>query len=343
MTHSTTTGPSKAQREADARAARRAEQASIVAGLQSVLESHEQLLGFARGRIAGGIRGMLNVGPEAFFAPFVNIGLTERRVVLQHIRPENGKPATILPHSFLLSEITSIGFADIETYGGEPACRLTLRLENELYCRLRLQGALNFESAQALATVFTTLTSSRRSEPAPTRRTCPHCVQTLDQPYRFCPYCGGAQPEPEIPPTVAEETSETTGESDAAPLWVVDIPEADEAPLWVVESPEPVAAEENAEEAEAPLWVVESVESVSEEAPLWVVETTEPTAEEAPLWVVEISEPIVAQESETAPGAEAENTEREASEAGEPEADAAPAPHPEENPEPHHAPEPGEE
>src|SRR5579862_579749 len=124
MTHSTTSGPfrdqrTKAQREADAHAARRAEQASIVAGLRSALESQEQLLGFARGRIAGGFRGKLNIGPEAFFAPFVNIGLTERRVVLQHVRRENGKPADILPHFFLLVEIASVTFSDIETYGGE--------------------------------------------------------------------------------------------------------------------------------------------------------------------------------------------------------------------------------
>ena len=78
--------------------ARRAEQATIVSGLKTVLESDEQLLGFARGRIAGGWRGKLNVGPEAFFAPFVNVGLTERRFVLQHIHPENGRPSEIMPH-----------------------------------------------------------------------------------------------------------------------------------------------------------------------------------------------------------------------------------------------------
>src|SRR5580704_16142140 len=64
----------KAERDAAAKAARRAEEASIVAGLRAALQPDEQLLGFARARIAGGIKGRLNIGPEAFFAPFVNIG-----------------------------------------------------------------------------------------------------------------------------------------------------------------------------------------------------------------------------------------------------------------------------
>src|ERR1700734_1391244 len=159
MNRTTQTRPgSRAEREAAHHSARRAEQAGIVAGLQTILEQDEQLLGFARGRIAGGFRGKLNGGPEDFFAPFVNIGLTERRFVLQPIRPENGKPSAILPHSYPITDITSLTFSDIETFGAEPACRLTLRPNNELFCRLRLRGALNSENAKALAEVFTSLT-----------------------------------------------------------------------------------------------------------------------------------------------------------------------------------------
>jgi hypothetical protein len=221
---------SRAEREADLRAARRAEQATIIAGLKTVLESDEQLLGFARGRIAGGFRGKLNIGPEAFFAPIVNIGLTERRLVLQHIHPENGRPSEILPHFFPLGEIASLAFSDIETYGGEPACRLVVHLTNELYCRLRLRGQTNFESAQSIAEVFTSLTGPRRSATTPTQRICPQCTRMLDQPYKYCPYCGQQQP---LETHVGEApTAEAAAENVAAePDTVLGTPFLPELPI----------------------------------------------------------------------------------------------------------------
>src|SRR5947199_7186557 len=106
----------KAAKDTDARTKRRAAQAQIVAGLQQLLEADEQLLGFTRGLIAGGLRGKLTVGFEALFAPYVNIGLTERRVVLQHVQPESGRPNEILPHSFPLKELQAVAFSDIETF-----------------------------------------------------------------------------------------------------------------------------------------------------------------------------------------------------------------------------------
>ncbi|HLV79118.1 MAG TPA: hypothetical protein VKT32_02515 [Chthonomonadaceae bacterium] len=176
--------------------ARRAEQAAIVQGLQTVLEGDEQLLGFARGRIAGGWRGKLAVGPEAFFAPFVNIALTERRFLLQHIQPLSGKPSDILPHAFPLAEIASLAFSDIETFGMEPAGRLVLQLRNEQYFRIRLHGRANVRSAKTMADLFRSLAEAHSERPAsPTQRTCPACGQVLDRPYKFCPYCGHAQPE----------------------------------------------------------------------------------------------------------------------------------------------------
>ncbi len=236
---------SRAEREADLRAARRAEQATIVSGLKTVLESDEQLLGFARGRIAGGFRGKLNIGPEAFFAPIVNIGLTERRLVLQHIHPENGRPSEILPHFFTLADIASLTFSDVETYGGEPACRLVVHMTNELYCRLRLRGQTNFESAQSIATVFTSLTGPRRSTTTPTQRICSQCTRMLDQPYKFCPYCGQQQPaethtaeaatEPKAEAT-AQQPEETPAETSAAPESAPIV--AMEEPVTPVEEPQ---------------------------------------------------------------------------------------------------------
>lgn len=190
----------EAERKAQEKARQRAEVASIVAGLQTILEGDEQLLAFARGRLAGGWRGKLSVGPEAFFAPYVNIGLTERRFILQHIHPENGRPSEILPHFFPLSDIAALTFTDIETFGNAPACRLILRQNNEQHFRLRLEGAVNFENAKQMAEVFQSLTSARRTAARPTQSVCAHCGHVLDQPSKFCPYCGQRRTDTPAPP-----------------------------------------------------------------------------------------------------------------------------------------------
>lgn len=196
-------------KEAEARTKRRAEQAVIVSGLQGLLEADEQLLGFSRGLIAGGLRGKLTVGFEALFAPDVNIGLTERRVVLQHVQPESGKPNEILPHSFPLSELHSVAFSDIETFGADPAGRLNLRMFNEQHFRLRFRGVENVQNAQTMADVFASLTSTRpKARTSPTQSVCPHCDQVLDRVSRFCPYCGQAI-ESAAAPTDSPETVNT--------------------------------------------------------------------------------------------------------------------------------------
>ena len=204
---------SRPEREAEEKAKRRAEAATIVAGLKQALTPDEQLLGFARGRLAGGIRGKLSLGPEAFFAPFVNIGLTERRLVIQHINAETGRPGEILPHFYALGDIASLTFSDIETFGGESAARLTLRLRNEQHTRLRLRGQSNLEGAQAIVEVFRSLTAAQRPATTPTQRVCPTCQHILDQPFKFCPYCGQQQDltasAPPAAPSAAPEPERT--------------------------------------------------------------------------------------------------------------------------------------
>ncbi len=206
--NSTDTKPkSKAEREAEEKAKRRAEAATIVAGLKQALDGDEQLLGFTRGRLAGGIRGKLSLGPEAFFAPYVNVGLTERRLVIQHINAETGRPGEILPHYYALGDIAAMNCSDIETFGGEAAARLTVRLRNEQHTRLRLRGQSNFENAQAIVEVFRSLTLAQRPGTTPTQRVCATCQHILDQPFKFCPYCGQQQEltatVPTPPPTAA--------------------------------------------------------------------------------------------------------------------------------------------
>lgn len=190
------TAASQRERDAQTRARGRAEQAQIVSGLHAALEGDEQLLGFARGRIAGGWRGKLSVGPEAFFAPFVNVALTDRRLLVQHVHPENGRPSEILAHSFLLQQIASLNFANVETFGTEAAGRLVIHLKNEQHIRIRIRGELNVISTRSLVEVFTSLTGSTRSAAVhPTVSLCPHCGNALYQPSRFCPYCGKLRSE----------------------------------------------------------------------------------------------------------------------------------------------------
>ena len=184
----------KAEQEAQQKALRRAEQANILAGVRPILEPEEQLLAFARARIAGGWRGKLNVGPEAFFAPYANAALTERRFIVQHVHHSSGRPSEMLPHSYALGAIARATFTDIETFGGEPACRLILHLQNGLYVRLRLRGQLNFAAAKNMVELFDSLTLAQRATTvSPLQKTCAHCSQILDNDYKFCPYCGTAQ------------------------------------------------------------------------------------------------------------------------------------------------------
>jgi hypothetical protein len=276
MTNTAESKPkSRAEREAAQRAARRVEQAGIVSALKNVMESDEQLLGFARGRIAGGFRGKLVIGPEAFFAPIVNIGLTERRLILQHVHPENGRPSEMLPHFFPLSEIAALNFSDIETYGAEPACRLIVHMAGEVHCRLRLRGQLNFESAQTIAEVFTSLTGPRRSGSTPTQRTCGQCQRMLDQPYKFCPYCGQQQPESAVAETASSETasSETASSETASSETASSEPVSPEFPI-----PGSVP------ETETPHASADETEPYAEAIPIWpthpiAADTTEVSAE----------------------------------------------------------------
>ena len=240
----------------------RARQAAIVAGLQATLEPDEQLLAFARGKISGGWRGKFAIGLEAFFAPDVNIGLTERRFLLQHIHATTGTPSDILPHKFPLAEIASITFGDIETFGGEPAGRLVLRLQDEQHFRIKLSGTGTCADAAALVEVFRSLNSSqRKSGLSPTQSLCPHCGHILDRPSKFCPYCGKTT----IPDTPAADfytdivpTKETTAPdaddsySEAAPFSAFLAPDFSEPELLtppaaaLTEEPAPVAATDEA-------------------------------------------------------------------------------------------------
>lgn len=253
----------KARRDTAAKASERALLASVVSGLQSVIAKDEQLLGFARGVISGGFKNKLSLGPEAFFAPLINIGLTDTRILLQHLHAESGRPGEILPHTLPLGDIASVTYSDIETFGAEPASRLVVQLVNGQSFRLRVRGEDSGAGALALADVFKSISSNRaRSFTNPTQSQCGSCNHILDAPARFCPYCGAAQQKeakPSVPTDIFVETPVSVevpaSNSSAAASPIESAPPTAPEAASAVEGMEPIDA------AEAPLADQEAPES----------------------------------------------------------------------------------
>src|SRR5438105_5151086 len=67
----------------------RAVEAAAYEDLAAVLEPDEALLGVTRGRIMAGWRPRRG-NPKALFSPFVNLGLTGSRLILQPVQPSTG-------------------------------------------------------------------------------------------------------------------------------------------------------------------------------------------------------------------------------------------------------------
>ena len=125
-----------------------------------------------------------------------------------------------------------VTFSDVETFGGVPACRLALRLRNDQFFRIRFVGQGNFDSVRTVADVFRSLTTLRRGTTSPTQRVCATCKHVLDQPVKFCPYCGVRQEE-----TTAHSTPETATPPPPAPASEARPDFLDEALSFL--SPEP--------------------------------------------------------------------------------------------------------
>ena len=221
--------PNPTDSKPDPQKARRARLAQTYTHLQTILEADENLLGFTQGHIAGGWRGKLLLGPETFFSPDVNIGLTDKRILLQHIHLDKGKLSSIPPHSFTLEEVLNMQYAEEETFNSEVGVgRLALHLSNEQRCRLRIEGAETCHAASELVEVFHSLTAARRTRPSsPTQFICGKCLHILDKPAKFCPYCGDKMPEEEK--ATVTETTATAEEASTAPM---PAPDPDTLTSW---------------------------------------------------------------------------------------------------------------
>ncbi|HLI50033.1 MAG TPA: zinc ribbon domain-containing protein [Chthonomonas sp.] len=196
----------------EARASRNEEPieiASLIEGLQSLLAPEEHLLGYTRAWIAGGLRGKLYVCPEALFAALVNVGLTDQNLLIQHVNIADGKPSKLSPHRYPLTDILHIQFVKSETFGGTPAGRLTVQIADNLCLRFRVWGFFNVKEAQSLAKVFQAFSAQQRHEEPPLWHACVACGEKLDQPYRFCPYCG----RPSSPMIASDEVAPSPTDS----------------------------------------------------------------------------------------------------------------------------------
>ncbi len=283
MTHATDhLDPSEARRRAY-----REQQAEIYQQLQTLLEPGENLLGFTRGRIAGGFQGKLFIGIESFFVPYVNVGLTDKRLILQHLTRELDKPSRNQPHSFPLPEVINIAFTEADAFHEiDELGRLSVQLLDEQSCRLRLDGAGACDDAKELVEVFNSLSTRHHTPQSPTQQLCKECQKVIDQPVKFCPYCGIklAVEQPLQEAATSEETpdkpSETFTEAvvETAIEVAVVVETVAEVVVEVVEAIVEVPVEVPETVAETPEVVVETAQA--EEAPH--AEETPQAAESAP-------------------------------------------------------------
>jgi hypothetical protein len=276
--------PTAADHSADKKAAK-AEIASIVRGITSLLKPDEQLLACARASIAGGIMGKLSIGPEAMVHPLVNIALTDRRLILQHVNAESKSQVRTAPHSFLLTEMRAMEFSDLAIHGHKDSARLVVTLSEEQHIRLRISGPDNFKAVSALARVYEALTGASRHSGTANLK-CEACQHSLDNMCRFCPFCGAEQ-KATAASTLAVETETVPDETPDA-LIAVDAEEA--APTALVSPVEPWPAEPSLEpavspEAESPEALAPQAgldESDATDTPTDAVEFVETTPEIAP-------------------------------------------------------------
>lgn len=167
----------------------RSVEADLFDDLQKAVRPEEPLLAATRGKIVGGWRGRFSLNPQALLSPYVNLGLTGERLLLQRIHPSTGRAFAEAPAEFPLADVRSLTCADADAIEPGRTVRLVVELASGELLRLRAVGRLA-QGAREMVGVWGSLVGDAIPAESPDTLICPHCTQPLDRPYRFCPFCG---------------------------------------------------------------------------------------------------------------------------------------------------------
>ena len=183
-----------AQRKDAEREWARTIEAAAYEDVSEALDSDEALLGVTRGRLVGNWRPRGGFNPRAFFTPFVNLGLTGTRLILQPIAQADGRALAGSTVSFHLSSVVSMTRSDADGLQPGRTVRLVIQIATGEMLRLRASGRMA-ESAESLVEVWQSLYREKSGKEPAAGIPCPGCGRELDRPYKFCPYCGKEQEE----------------------------------------------------------------------------------------------------------------------------------------------------
>jgi len=166
----------------------RAPEADAYEDLSHALDPNESLLGVTRGRVAGTWRRPLSLQPQALLSPYVNLGITAEKLVLQPVHATSGRALSDKGSSIPLTDVVAMTVTDADPLVAGRTARLVIQVQSGESLRLRAPGRFA-ESAQQLVEVWRSLTDGQRADSAAEIR-CEHCGRGLDRPTRFCPYGG---------------------------------------------------------------------------------------------------------------------------------------------------------
>lgn len=168
----------------------RTPEAEAYEDLSHALEEGETLLGACRGRLVGNWKPRFVLNPRAWISPFANVGLTNRRMLLQSIDQGTGAAASSGAVGIPMEQIGGVEAGDAESMGPGETVRLTVHLGSGEQFRLRATGRLASQ-ARELAEVWQSLYGNMSGAVEAT--VCAGCSRALDRSHRFCPYCGASQ------------------------------------------------------------------------------------------------------------------------------------------------------
>jgi len=152
------------------------------------LEPDESLLGVTRGKIAGTWKRPLSFQPQALLSPYVNLGITDDKLILQPVHSSNGRAVSDKGSTIPLKDVSGITLSDADPMEAGRTTRLVIQVNSGEGFRLRSSGRFA-ESACNLVEVWQSLTGKTPRSHNPDSE-CGHCGRELDKPYKFCPFCG---------------------------------------------------------------------------------------------------------------------------------------------------------